>query len=69
MKSKNIRILVGMGVGVIALVLVGLALLEAGISLQDLDFNDNETASWAKWVTSYFITPIPPTEDNIWVLP
>jgi uncharacterized protein YabE (DUF348 family) len=35
----------------------------------DLAYSDNETASWAKWVTVYFILPLPPPEDMIWVLP
>jgi hypothetical protein len=35
----------------------------------DLAYSDDETASWAKWVTVYFITPLPPPEDIIWVLP
>ncbi len=35
----------------------------------DLAYSDSETASWAKWVTVYFTTPVPPPEDIIWVLP
>lgn len=35
----------------------------------DLAYSDHETASWAKWVTVYFIAPLPPPQDMIWVLP
>jgi uncharacterized protein YabE (DUF348 family) len=48
---------------------VGRAPSSSGGFWIDLAYSDHETASWAKWVTVYFITPLPPPEDIIWVLP
>ncbi|MGD8457302.1 MAG: ubiquitin-like domain-containing protein [Anaerolineales bacterium] len=48
---------------------VGRAPSHSGGFWIDLAYSDDETASWAKWVTVYFTTPLPPPEDIIWVLP
>jgi uncharacterized protein YabE (DUF348 family) len=48
---------------------VGRAPSHSGGFWIDLAYSDDETASWAKWVTVYFTTPLPPPQDIIWVLP
>jgi uncharacterized protein YabE (DUF348 family) len=35
----------------------------------DLAYPDDEYVSWHQWVTVYFLTPIPPTDQILWILP
>jgi uncharacterized protein YabE (DUF348 family)/3D (Asp-Asp-Asp) domain-containing protein len=57
------------GYGLAVISDVGRAPAGSGGFWIDLAYSDNENASWARWVTVYFTTPVPPPEDIIWVLP
>lgn len=55
----------GYGVGVIADI-------GAGVSGQhwiDLGYSDDDWESWAGTVTIYFLTPVPPADQILWILP
>jgi uncharacterized protein YabE (DUF348 family) len=55
----------GYGVGVIADI-------GAGVSGQhwiDLGYSDEDWESWSQTVTIYFLTPVPPAEQILWILP
>ncbi len=35
----------------------------------DLGYDDDNYVPWARWVTVYFLTPVPPPENIVWVFP
>ncbi|MDH3942756.1 MAG: ubiquitin-like domain-containing protein [Anaerolineae bacterium] len=41
----------------------------AGRHWIDLGYTDEEWVSWHSWVTFYFLTPVPPADQILWVLP
>jgi resuscitation-promoting factor RpfB len=55
----------GYGPGTVADVGAGIA----GKDWIDLGYTDDDYQSWAKWVTVYFITPVPPANEIMYILP
>ncbi|HUF40294.1 MAG TPA: ubiquitin-like domain-containing protein [Anaerolineales bacterium] len=55
----------GYGVGVIADIGAGVS----GGHWIDLGYSDEDWVSWSQTVTVYFLTPIPPPEQILWILP
>ncbi|MEW6716063.1 MAG: ubiquitin-like domain-containing protein [Chloroflexota bacterium] len=41
----------------------------AGRHWIDLGYLDNNYVSWHQWVTVYFLTPVPPPDQILWILP
>lgn len=35
----------------------------------DLGYDDDNYVPWARWVTVYFLTPVPPPENIVWIFP
>lgn len=55
----------GYGFGTVADIGGGIA----GRHWIDLGYTDEEWVSWHDWVTLYFLTPVPPADQILWVLP
>lgn len=41
----------------------------AGKHWIDLGYSDDEYVAWYSWTTFYFLTPVPPADQILWVLP
>jgi 3D (Asp-Asp-Asp) domain-containing protein len=55
----------GYGVGTIADIGAGLS----GQHWIDLGYSDDDWQQWAGQVTIYFLAPVPPADQILWVLP